>query len=234
MAKYYRWSFAILIFHISAFAFAGSVVDMPIGDIGRVRYGPYGHSALEGRHIAIRELISGEKTLYSFASLSFNTAKGMGKSGDSLLYGPGGQIVVRGSVRRGVGKAPFRGILMRGTFLDAKLVDDDGKLTLVADFVEHLNPLIAAMLGVPVESRGTLDLLLSDHSSHPWIVDRVTGGSLNILSEPPSVATLGSSLLGLLLAVGASGIIRRGNCKNRNLGGSVSALSGSEVVVHRS
>ena len=220
MVKFYRWIFTIFIIHISAFAWAGSVVDMPIGDTGRVRYGIHGHTRLQGAGIAINDLIYGTRTLETFAKLTFTTAKGTGQSGGgSLLYGPGGGIVLRGCVSHsanegsGCHKGDFRGVIMRGTFLDAKLVDDNGKLTLIARFVETLNPALAAMLGVPVRSQGTLDLVLSNLNSYRWTVDRVDGGSLNILSEPSSLATLGSGLVGFFLALGASVILRRRNTR---------------------
>jgi hypothetical protein len=238
MVKFYRWIFALSIIHISAFAWAGSVVDMPIGDAGKIRYGIHSHTQLQGSGIAINDLIYGTKTLETFAQLAFTTAKATGQSGGgSLLYGPGGGIVVRGCISRSANegsschKGDFRGVIMRGTFLDAKLVDDNGKLTLIARFVETLNPLLAAMLGVPVQSQGTLDLVLSNLRSYPWIVDKVDGGSLNILSEPSSLATLGSGLLGLFLVVGASVMLRRGNTSSN---GSAGEFLGTEQPVYRS
>jgi hypothetical protein len=215
MAKHCRWIFAISLVHISAFAWAGSIVDMPIGDAGKVRYRVHSHTALQGSGVSISELIYGSKKIVANANLSFTTARGIGQSGDSLLYGPGGEILIRGYVGRdgrrphGSNRDAFQGVLMRGTFLNAKLVDDDGKLMLVAKLVERLNPALAAMLGVPVQSEGTLELLLSDSRYCGVAVDKVIGGSLNLLSEPSSLSTLSSSLLVFFLAFGAGVVNRR-------------------------
>jgi len=214
MAKCSRYIVAIFLIHISALAWAGSIVDMPIGDAGKVRYGVHGHTQLQGNGIAIYELIYGTKTLDTLARMSFTTARGMGQSGDSLLYGRGGGIVIRGCIeqnsKQGCHKGDPGGVIMRGTFLDAKLIDDNGQLMLVAEFIEKLNPALAAMLGVPVRSEGTMELFLTNVAARRWaVLDKVDGGSLNILSEPSSIATLGSSLLGLFLAFGVSLIIRR-------------------------
>ena len=98
---------------------------------------------------------------------------------------------------------------MTGTLLDAKLFEQNGKVILIAQLVEKLNPALAAQLGVPIQSEGTLELLLSSLDSRPrWIVDRIEGGSLNLmagcrpptpLSEPPSYAILGAGFLGLFV-----------------------------------
>jgi hypothetical protein len=238
MAKCSRYIIAIFLIHISAVAWAGSIVDIPVGDTGWVRYGLHGRSVLEGGGIAITELIYGTKTLDTFAKLSFGTARGLGQSGDSLLYGPGGSIVITGCIERagqqghGCRKGDFRGVLMRATFLNAKLVDDNGKLMLIAQFVERLNPALAAMLGVPDQSLGSMDLLLSNLTSHAWAVDKVDAGSLNILSEPSSLATLGSSLLGLLLAFGARLDHSRGQSRSRGLNRIGGNLLGTKEPVY--
>jgi hypothetical protein len=212
MAKCRFFLIAFFMTQLAACAWAGSVIDMPIGDSGKVRYGTHGHTSLEGGGIAINELIYGSQTLETFGRLSFITGRGMGQSGDSLLYAPGGGFVIHGCIEAGgrceVGNS--RSVGVRGTFLSAKLVNENGKLMFIAQFIERLNPVLAALLGVPIQSRGTLELLLSNSTSCGLVVNNVEGGSLNILSEPSSLATLASSLFGLLLSVGACGI-RRGN-----------------------
>lgn len=212
MAKYRFFLVAIFITQITACAWAGSVINMPIDGAGQVGYGAHGHTPIQGQGIPISELIYGSNTLNTFAQLSFVTGPGMGQSGNSLLYGPGGGFVIRGCIEAGgrCVKGNSHSIGVRGTFLSAKLVDENGKPMLIATFVEKLNPVLAAILGLPVQSEGTLQLLLSNSTFTGWAVNNVEGGSLNILSEPSSLATLGSSLFGLFLAVGAS-VILRGN-----------------------
>lgn len=218
MAQRRLFIIAIFLVYMSAFAWAGSLLDIPIGDAGKVRYGNHGHGALQGSGISVAELISGTSTLKTVGGrLSFSTTKGLGQSGDSLLYGTGGQIVMRGCIKesgehgRWCQKGDIRGVLMRGTFLNARVVDQDGKLFLIAQFIETLNPALAALLGLPVESEGTFDLLLSSVPSRWGNLEQVVGGSLNLLSEPSSIAMLISGLLGLFLPFGVRVISRRGD-----------------------
>jgi hypothetical protein len=213
MAKCRFFLFTFFMTHLAACAWAGSVIDMPIGNAGKVGYSTQGHVPLEGGGLTINELIYGSKTLQTFGQLSLITGRRVGQSGDSLLFAPGGGFVIHGCIEAGgrceVGNS--RSVGVRGTFLSAKLVNENGKLMFIAQFIERLNPVIAAMLGVPIQSRGTLELLLSNTASCGFTVKDVEGGSLNILSEPSSLATLGSSLFGLFLSAGVCGVLRRGN-----------------------
>lgn len=208
MAKHKRGAHFLLIslFFFSVSAWAGAVLQMPIGDTGHVWYGIHGRSSAIGAGITISDLVYGTDTLDLLGTrLFFITGKGMGRNGNTLSYGPGGELVVRGCVdtngnRWCKGKGDVRGILMKGTFLDAKIVNEDGEIIFLAQVLEHLNPTLAAMLNLPTEFTATLDLVLSASGGWRWLQkDNVNGGSLTVLSEPPSIALMGSGLTGLCL-----------------------------------
>ena len=211
--------FLLLVLFSSLPAWAGAVLQMPIGDTGHVVYGVYGRNAAYGFGITITDLFDGTETLNLLgARLSFITGSGMGRDGDTLSYRPGGKLFVRGCVDTNgnptrCGKGDIRGILMRGTFLDAKIVDEGGEIILIAQILDQLNPALAALLNLPDQSVETLDLVMVDARNTRWRIGTdVTGGSLSlrILSEPSSIAIMATSLTGLcLLRLGKARCLRR-------------------------
>jgi hypothetical protein len=196
----------LLVSSFSLPTWAGAILQMPIGDTGNVFFGNRGRNPVYGRGISLTDLMYGAGTVDLVESrLYFITGRGEGRSGNTLSYGPGGVFVVRGCVDTNgnpakCGKGDIRGILMRGTFLDAKIVDEGGEIILVAQILDQLNPALAALLNLPDESVETLDLtMVASEGTRYWTGTNVTGGSLSILSEPSSIAIMGTSLAGLCL-----------------------------------
>jgi hypothetical protein len=202
-------TFTMLLF--CPFARAGSI-DMPIGHNGRVVYGKGGHTDIWGSGIIFTGLTDGHQALgMSWARLFFSTGQGEGWKGNTLTFAPGGEFSVRGCIGCGH-KGDILGVLMSGTFLNAELVKEGNKTIFIAKFLEHLNPALAALLKIPDQSEGELELLLGPGgTTRSCIVDNVTGGSLNLfsLSEPSSLLILATSLVGLFLILRIGGSTRQ-------------------------
>jgi hypothetical protein len=200
-------AFALLT--ISAPAWAGSILQMPVGSGGHVTYGKTGHTDLWGSGITITGIIDGGKALdLSWGRLFFSTGSGEGWKGNTLSFAPGGEFAVRGCVD-GNGhsgacgrKGDILGVLMSGKFLNAKLVKEGNKTIFIAQFLEQLNPALAALMKLPVDSEGEFEMVLGPGNGTPsCIVDNINGGSMSILSEPSSIAVLVTSMIGMFLVL---------------------------------
>jgi hypothetical protein len=210
--------FAVAVLSFSAPAWAGSILDLPVGQGGKVAYGVKGRTPVYGSGIPLTELIYGTKTLgMSSGRLFFVTGKSSTPNSGSLFFAPGGGFAVRGCVDangdqdRGCGdKKDIRGVLMKGTFLGAELTKQNGETILIAQFLEQLNPALAKLLNLPDQSEGVMRLILTGSLGHPcWNLDTVNGGSLALLSEPASIATSATSLVGMILILGGTAFRRR-------------------------
>jgi hypothetical protein len=209
---------ALVVMSLSAPAWAGSILDVPVGKGGKVAFGLKGRTPVRGYAIPLTELEYGTGTLdISSGRLFFVTGKSIKSDPSELLFGPGGGFVVRGCLDangdqdRGCGdKKDIRGVLMKGTFLSAELTKQNGQIILVAKFLEQLNPALAKLLNLPTESEGVMRLILTGPSSHPCCkLDTVNGGSLSVLSEPASIATSATSLVGMSLILWGTAFRRR-------------------------
>jgi hypothetical protein len=205
MTKKFFLTLGLVLSTLSVSAWAGSI-DMPIGKGGTVIVGKSGRTDIWGSGISFTELIDGGKQMdLSWGRLFFTTGRGEGWKGNTLSFAPGGEFSVRGCVGCGH-KGDILGVLMSGTVLNAKLVKEGKESVLIVQFLEHLNPALAALMHLPTVSDGEFELVLGPNSTTPsCIVSSVMGGNLSLftLSEPASIATLITSLLGLCFVLGS-------------------------------
>jgi hypothetical protein len=197
---------------------AGSV-DVTAGDGGIVTYGTKKHPGpVGGRGIDITGLSTGANILpilmgrLSFRSGSFEDSK----NGD-LFFGPGGRFSITGCVDLGndhdkrCDKKDFNGVLITGRFLNAEVIEKNGKFFLEALLLENINPKLAARLKLTRTTyRADLQLELVRMGISRWAFrNGVDGGFLNTLPEPSSILLMGPALAGLW----AMGLISRRQCK---------------------
>lgn len=191
--------FAIL---LATAAWAGPIANFPLGP-GKVWYGTDngGHDAVG--LMKINELILGSETLSVLnGNMNFKTGKSLGTTGGDTFFAPGGTFTVRGCVDLDGGarcdKHDIRKVLVSGTFLSTEIMKEHGETILVAQFVEYLNPELAALLKLPDTAlKGTLEMVLSQTRSTPVsAAGQVDGGYLSILSlsEPASILLLGTMI----------------------------------------
>jgi hypothetical protein len=198
-----RFSIGLLLtlLSISVSAWAGSV-DMPVSKGGDVDFGRSGRTDIWGSGISLSELIDGGKQMdLSWGRLFFSTGRGEGWKGNTLSFAPGGEFAVRGCVGCGR-KHDIDGMLMSGTILSAKLTREGRDSVLIVQFVEHMNPALAALMKLPTVSDGEFELMLGPSVLTPsCVVSTVMGGNLSLftLSEPSSLAVFLTSLFGLFL-----------------------------------
>ena len=191
---------------VLACAHAWGGVILEVGHQGKVYYRP-GRAPVSGTGLSISELILGAQQLpIQGGQFGFKTGAYEGRQGSSLVYMPGGHFVINGCVDsngdhdHGCDRKDIHGPLMTGTFLNAKLVQQNGETILIAQFVDQVNPILAKLLKLPAKSDGVLDLILAGgHQTGGWTFDGVTSGTLSLLSEPSSIMILGANLTGLCL-----------------------------------
>jgi hypothetical protein len=204
MTKGFSIIAALALLFVSVSAWAGSV-DMPIGKGGDVYFGKSGRTDIWGEGISLTKLIDGGKNMnLSWAHLFFNTGRGEGWKGNTLSFAPGGEFAVRGCVGCGH-KHDIAGVLLSGTILDARLTREGKDSVLIVQFVEHLNPALAALMKLPTVSDGEFELMLGPSLMSPsCVVSTVLGGNLSLftLSEPSFIAVFLSGFLGLFFILG--------------------------------
>jgi len=194
---------------VSAYAWAGSITEVQVGEAGDVRYGTASwRYAPSGNGIDMTEILSGSKALDIFyGRLNFRTGRLTSTDGNRRFYGRGGQFTIRGCVEahsrhgRGCNKKDIWGTLMTGIFLDAEVIEKGGETILVAQFLEQLNPQVSGILNLPTTSVGSLEWVLSESKSNRFMTyDDVTGGYLQLsaIPEPSSIFLLGAGLVILL------------------------------------
>jgi hypothetical protein len=196
---------------LCAHAWAGSI-DMSLAN-GHVVFGKGNRTTVWGYGISILSLMDGGKALdLSSGSLFFTTARSDGFSGNTLFFGPGGEFAIRGCVEGdphsgSCGKKnDVRGYLMTGSFLYAKLIKEGSETIFVAQFLEKLNPALAALMHLPAEAEGELEMIMGPGTStRTCLIDDLYGGSLSVLSEPASIAVLLSSLAGMIFVLRFAG-----------------------------
>jgi hypothetical protein len=183
-------------------AWAGSITET--GKIGKVIYRE-GQGAVNGFLISNLQLIFGSEDLGILNErFAFTTGNLLSSQSGNESFDAGGHFIVRGCVASNgdgsCGAEDIRGTLITGTFLNGKLVQENGQWVLIAELVEHINPALAALLHEPTTSDAMLQLSLSgDPKITGWTVDGVTSGSISLLSEPASVVIFTASLIALCL-----------------------------------
>jgi hypothetical protein len=190
---------------VVACAHAWGGVILEVGHRGKVYYRPES-APVTSTGLSISELIVGaQQWAIQGSQFRFRTGAYEGRQGSSLVYTPGGRFVISGCVDsngdhdHGCDREDIHGVLMTGTFLDAKLVQQNGETILIAQFVDQVNPILAKLLKLPTKSEGVLDLILAGGRQTRWTIDGVNSGTLSLLSEPSSIMTLGADLAGLFL-----------------------------------
>lgn len=183
-------------------AWAGPIWE--VGKTGKVIY-HQDRGPVSGFGLSITQLIFGSQDIkVRSGHFAFTTGSLIGFQPGTELFGSGGKFVLRGCVDgdgNRVGwcdRKDIRGTLISGTFLNAKLVQENGQWVLIAELVEEINPALAALLHESTTSDAMLELTLSGSpEKRCWTVDGVTGGSIKLLSEPASILILTASLIGL-------------------------------------
>lgn len=191
-------------------ALANSILGLEVGAGGPSSYNSKsGADVLRGRGIKITELTYGAHALPVIGRMIFSTGELAGFNGSEWFFGSGGKISVSGCVDWDLDqdakcdKRDFRGTLLTGTFLNADVVNERGMKILEAQFVDQINPELAAFLGLPATSKlyeGDLDLAFSGWGSPPRsICPKVQGGYLKDrpVPEPASILLLGAGLAAL-------------------------------------
>src|SRR5271166_238616 len=194
-----------LMFSASVPAAAGTILDLSMGGRGVVAIGVgERHPRLHGASIRVHELTYGASSFRMlWGHLTFSGGGFASSNGSSYFWGPGGSLSVVGCIDLNhdgkFDKGDFRGTLMTGSFLNAELVDRNGKEILEARIVDQLNTQLAALLHLNNTSHtGELELTLAQLSHDRWWVhDGVQGGYLQdygSVPEPSSILLLGASL----------------------------------------
>ena len=199
---------AVLLFVVSASvpACAGSILNLPILSGGFIQYQRCARNpVLWGRGLRVGELLYGNNVLPMLPGrLVFASGNFVGSSSAGWFWGAGGSLSVKGCADLNhdgrCGSGDFKGTLMTGSFLDAKLVDLNGKEVLEAQVVDQINPQLAALLHLAAGTHTQeLDLTLTSIGSRR-VRYAVDGGSLKdcrTVPESSSLLLVAASLLGL-------------------------------------
>ncbi len=201
----------LVIVSAKAPAWAGTILDLSIGNRGVFAYSAgERHPRFWGGAIKVGELMYGNNDLSIFRGrLSFSSGSFLRSSGSSLFWGAGGKLSVSGCVDLDHGRkcdnGDFNGTLMTGKFLDAELINRNGKEILEAQIVDQINPQLAALLHLSsAPHTGELELMLVQlRDGRWWVRDGVQGGLLKnnpTVPETSSIWLLGAGLVGLAVA----------------------------------
>jgi hypothetical protein len=192
-------------------ASGSSILDLRVGTGGTISYNRKGpRTALRGKGIKITELTYGADALPVIGRMIFSTGNLTRFDSTEWLFGSGGKITVRGCVDLNLDhdtrcdKGDFKGTLLTGTFLNADVVNENGTKILDAQFLDQINPKLAAFLGMPATSelfQGELELDFSGRGIPPRPIwhSKVYGGYLQpqAAPEPASIFLLGAGLVAL-------------------------------------
>jgi hypothetical protein len=194
-------------------ASASSNLDLQVGTRGDISYWYSGPStALRGYYVKITELTYGADALPMIGRMFFSTGNLTHFNSTEWFFGGGGKITVWGCVDRNLDhdtqcdKRDFNGTLLTGTFLNAHVTNENGTKIMEAQFLDQINPQLAAFLGMPATSKlyqGELELAFSDRGRaipprSLWDSE-IYGGYVKPLAvpEPASIFLLGAGLAAL-------------------------------------
>jgi hypothetical protein len=193
-------------------ASASSILDLRVGDRGEINYWRSGPgAALWGFYIKVPDLTYGAEALPVNGRMFFSTGDLSHFNSTEWFFGSGGKITVSGCVDRNLDhdtkcgdKGDFYGTLLTGTFLNAHIANEkNGTKMMEAQFLDQINPQLAAYLGMPTTSKlykGEMELAFSDRqraiSPRSLWRARIYGGYVKPLAvpEPASIFLLGAGL----------------------------------------
>jgi hypothetical protein len=157
-----------------------------------------------GAGIRIKELDYGTSANAILGGrLDFSGGRFLHSANGIYFWGSGGGLVLRGCADLDhdgqCGSGDFKGELVTGKFVDAHVVEHNGKEFLIAHIVEQLNPQLAAILHLTNTTfNAKLAIRMSElNSDRWWVRNGIQGGSLTgygIVPESSSIWLLGASL----------------------------------------
>jgi len=190
-------------------ASGSSILDLDVGTGGSISYWRSGPStALRGQGIKITELTYGADALPVLGRMIFSTGNLTSFNSTDWFFGGGGKITVIGCVDRDLDtkcdKGDIRGTLLTGTISNAHVFNENGTKILEAQFLDQINPELAAFLGMSAISQlyhGELELAFSGRVTPPHSIwhTQVYGGYIKPLAipEPASIFLLGAGFAAL-------------------------------------
>jgi hypothetical protein len=183
---------------------AGSILDVDAGDAGTLLgvHSPRGSGHLAASGIDVTQIVVGSDILpVLMGRMTFTSGAIAGLKPGQRLFGPGGRLSVTGCVD--LDGAPstkcspgdFRGTLISADFINAMLIEKNGKFFLEAEVLETVNSTLADLLKLPKTTyKAELELALIRIGRSRWEIE---GGSLNAIPEPASLLLVAFTLTSL-------------------------------------
>jgi hypothetical protein len=186
---------------------AGSIVVVGNGGTLTDVHSSRSNNHLSGNKMDITQIVTSSGVLPVLVGrMSFMSGALTGSKGEDQLFGPGGKLWVNGCVDLNrdadtkCGRGDLSGNLITAQFINATLVDKNGKFFLDAEVLESINPKLAAFLNLSKTTyQANLQLALIRLGRNRWDVE---GGFLSMISEPASIVLAGLALLLLVVAYG--------------------------------
>jgi len=186
-------------------ACAGSILDVNAGDAGTLLgiHTPHGSGHLTASGIDVTQITAGSDILpVLMGRMTLTSGAIAGVLRGERLFGPGGALSVSGCVdlggvqSTGCGPGDFRGTLITADFINAMLIEKNGKFFLEAEVLETVNSTLAELLKLPKTTyKAELELALIRIGRSRWEIE---GGSLNAIPEPASILLVALVLAALL------------------------------------
>jgi hypothetical protein len=195
----------LLIFVSGTPAFAGTIIRFSLKGGGSFGLAIGEHAPrFFGAGIRIKELDYGAGADAILGGrLDFSGGRFLHSANGSYFWGSGGGLVLRGCADLNhdgqCGSGDFKGELVTGKFVDAHVIERNGKEFLIAHIVEQLNPQLAAILHLTNTTfDGKLGIRMSELNSDKWWVrNGIQSGSLTgygTVPESSSIWLLSASL----------------------------------------
>ena len=202
-AKFLRAAIWFASLLIALPACAGSILDVNAGDAGTLLgiHAPHGSGHLAASGIDVTQITVGSDILtVLMGRMTFTSGAIAGVLRGERLFGPGGSLSVSGCVDPGgvqsCGPGDFRGTLISADFINAMLIEKNGKFFLEAEVLETVNATLAKLLKLPKTTyKAELELALIRIGRSRWEIE---GGSLNAIPEPASILLVALVLAALL------------------------------------
>ena len=184
---------------------AGSILDINAGDAGTLLgvHSPRGSGHLAASGMDVTQIVVGSDILpVLMGRMTFTSGAIAGLKPGQRVFGPGGRLSVTGCVD--LDGAPsskcspgdFHGTLISADFINAMLIEKNGKFFLEAEVLETVNLTLAELLKLPKTTyKADLELALIRIGRSRWEIE---GGSLNAIPEPASLLLIAFTLTALL------------------------------------